>query len=248
MRQTLSSAEEEIEFITRTYGLEDLKIRHLRTVGLAAGESFADSYGTNDKLLTFSIVPRVVTRDGMQFDFIASYDGQQLLEQKDVSVGNYETVMLRGGSGEFGIREFTGPDGVESVPDKRGLLVTITPTVIAVRGLQNRPSDLSRPTNQFGARVRIGPDDLFIMPSVLSRVALKFSAGSAPKGTITLEAVITPEGQVTNVKVLDSPEPAYNGRAIEVFRQYRFISAKLNGKPTYATWRETFVLGRPDAQ
>lgn len=246
LRQTVNSADEEVEYLTRTYGLEDLKPRHVRAVGLAEGESFTDAFGSNDKPLTFTIVPRRVSRDSVQLDFRAGYAGQALIELKEVTVNNYETVMLRGGSSEFGLRQFQGPKGVESVPDKRALLVTITPTIIAVRGLQNRPSDLSRPTDMYGSVVRLSPDDVFIMPAVLSRVALKFSAGSAPKGQITLEAVITPDGRVTNVKVLESPDAAYNSRAIEVFRQYRFTPATLNGKPTYATYRESFVLSRPE--
>jgi TonB family protein len=247
LKQTVNTADEEVEFITRTYGLEELKPRHVRSVGLAEGENFTDAFGSNDKPLTYSILPRSVTREGVRFDFKASYDGQTLIELKDVTAGNYETVMLRGGRGDFGVRQFQGPKGLESVPDKRSLLVTVTPTIIAVRGLQNRPSDLSRPTDMYGSIVRLGADDQFIMPSVLTRLPLRFSAGSSPKGQIALEAVITPDGRVTNVKVLESPDPAYNGRAIEVFRQYKFIPGSLNGKPTYATWRETFVFSRPEA-
>ncbi|MFN7944642.1 MAG: energy transducer TonB [Blastocatellia bacterium] len=246
LKQTVNTADEEAEYITRTYGVEDLKPRHVRSVGLAESESFTDAFGSNDKPLTFTIIPRRISRDSVSFDFKAAYDGKTLLEKSDVTVNNYETVMLRGGRGEFGIKQFQGPKGLESIPDKRALLVTITPTIIAVRGLQNRPSDLSRPTDQYGAAARLSPDDVFIMPSVLTRVALKFSSGSAPKGQIVLEGVITPDGRVTNVKVLESPDAAYNARAIEVFRQYKFTPAMLNGKPTWATWRETFVLSRPE--
>jgi hypothetical protein len=45
------------------------------------------------------------------------------------------------------VQEFTGPKGIERVPAKRSLLVTVTPAVVAVKGLQNRPSDISRPTD-----------------------------------------------------------------------------------------------------
>jgi TonB family protein len=60
-----------------------------------------------------------------------------------------------------------------------------------------------------------------------------------------MEAIITPDGRVTNVRVLDSPDPAYNPRAIEAYRQYRFNPAQLNGKPTYATYRETIIFTKP---
>jgi TonB family protein len=244
--QTVSSAEEEIEYLARTYGLEDLKPRHIRAIGLRESESFTDSQPMNERQLVFTVTPRVVTREGMSLDVVASYDGQPLLEAKAVKVGNYETVMLRGGRGDFGVREFIGPGGAtERAPEKRALLITITPTIIATRGLQNRPADLSRPTTRYGAPVRLNEGDVFIMPSVILRVLPKFSAGSKPKGSITLEGIITPDGSVTNVRVYDTPDPAYNARAIEAFRQYRFNPALLNGQLTYASYRETIVFTRP---
>jgi TonB family protein len=246
LKQTLSSAEEEVDHITRTYGIEDLKPRHIRAVGLREGESFTDAQPMNERQMVFTITPRAVTREGVKLDFLARYDGQLVLEAQGVNVGNYETVMLRGKQGDFGVREFVGPGGaVERVAEKRALLVTVTPTVITVRGLQNRPADISRPTDQFGATVRLGERDVFVMPSIIARVAPRFVAGSLPKGSITMEAIITPDGRVTNVRVLDSPDPAYNPRAIEAYRQYRFNPAQLNGKPTYATYRETIIFTKP---
>lgn len=245
LKQTVSSAEEEISFITRTYGVEGMKVRHVRAVGLREGESFSDAQTVNERELVFTITPRSVTRDGARFDVSASYDGKKLMDLKDVAVGNYETVMLRGGHGEFGVKEFMGPKGVETVPDKRALLVTITPTVINVRGLQNRPSDLSRPTDEYGAPVQLSASDVFVMPVVITRAAPKFVAGHLPKGQIVLEGTVMPDGRVTNVKVLDTPDPAYNARVIEAFKQYHFKPATLNGKPTYASFRETFVFSRP---
>jgi len=50
------------------------------------------------------------------------------------------------------------------------------------------------------------------------------------------------------VRVLDSPDSALNAKAIETFRQYRFNPAKLNGRPTYATYRETIIMSKPDFQ
>ena len=246
LKQTVSTAEEEIDYITRTFGVEELKTRHVRAVGLREGESFSDSQPMNERPLVFTVTPREVTRDGVRFDFIARYADKVVLEAKGVVANNYETVMLRGRRGDFGVREFIGPGGaIERVPDQRALLVTITPTVIAVRGLQNRPHDISRPTDQFGAPARLNEGDVFIMPSVVTRALPKFVAGNLPTGAITLEAVITPEGRVTNVRVLDSPDSAYNAKAIEAYRQYRFEPARLNGQPAYATYRETFVFGRP---
>jgi TonB family protein len=245
LKQTVSTAEEEIGFITRTYGVEDMKARHVRSVGLREGEPFSDAQTLNERELVFTVIPRSVTREGVRFDVSASYDGKTLMDLKDVAVGNYETVMLKGGRGAFGVKEFVGPNGIETAPDKRALLVTVTPTVIGVRGLQNRPSDLSRPTDQYGAPVQLSAGDVFVMPVVITRAAPKFVAGSLPKGQVVVEGTVTPDGRVTNVKVLDTPDTAYNTKIVEAFKQYHFKPATLNGQPTYASFRETFVFSRP---
>jgi TonB family protein len=248
LRQTLSSADEEIEYISGTYGIEEMKIRHLRSIGLTENETFTDAQGMNDKLLTFSMTPLAVSREAVSFKLTAKYDGKSLMDFQEVSSDSYETILLRGGIGTFGIREFSGPNGVESVPEKRGLLMTITSIITPVRGLQNRPSDLSRAVDQYGASVRLTPEDVFVMPSVLTRITPKFVTTRNLKGTVVLEGVITPDGRVTNIRVLDSPDPAYNPKFIETFRQYKFGPALLNGKPTYATWRETFILNANSPQ
>lgn len=248
LKVTASTPEEEIEYISRNFGVEELKVRHVRTVGLREGEAFTDSQPMNEHQLVFTILPRIISKTEVTFDFSAKYDDQTLLEVKSVTAGNYETAMLRGERGGFGVREFKGPEGMESVPEKRALLVTITPTVQTARGLQNKPSDISRPTDQFGAKVELTESDTFIIPAVINRAPLKFSPGSSPKGSITLQCVVTPEGRVTNVRVLDSPDSALNSKAIETFRQYRFNPAKLNGRPTYATYRETIIMSKPDFQ
>jgi TonB family protein len=154
--------------------------------------------------------------------------------------------MLRGARSGFGVREFQGPEGIEKAPETRALLVTITPTVTTTRNLQNKPSDISRPTDQFGSKVELAESDIFVMPAVTNRVPIKFPPGAAVKGSITLEGIVTPEGRVTNVRVLDTPDPALNPKAIEAFRQYRFNPPKLNGRATYATFRETIILGKQE--
>lgn len=245
LRQTASSAEEEIDYVSRTYGVEDMKLRHLRSIGLRESESFTDVQVLNDRPFTFTIVPRTVTREDVRLDLTVRYAEQTVLNVKDVVVKNYETIALRGGRGEFGVREFAGPNGKESVPEKRSLFVTLTAAITVARGLQNRPSDISRPTDQFGAKITLEPNDVFVLPSVVNRVPPRFVAGSIPKGSITLEGIVTPEGKVTNVRVLDTPDTAFNVKAIDAFRQYKFNPARLNGKPTYATYRETIVFGKP---
>jgi TonB family protein len=244
LKITASTPEEEIDHITRNYGAEEVKLRHVRTIGLREGETFTDSQPANDRQLSFTITPRIVTKGDVTLEFIARFDNQILLEAKSVTINSYETVMLRGKRGDFGVREFMGPNGVEKTPEKRALLVTITPTVQSARSLANKPSEISRPTDQFGSRVELGESDTFVMPAVINRAPLKFASGAQAKGSITLEGIVTPEGRVTNVRVLDSPDTALNPKAIEAFRQYRFNPAKLNGRATYATFRETIILSK----
>jgi TonB family protein len=246
LNQTASTPEEEMDSIKRNFGAEELKFRYVRSIGLRESETFTDSQPMNERQFSFTIVPRVVTKSDVSFDFIAKYEEKVLLEAKGVTIGNYETVMLRGARSGFGVREFQGPDGVEKAPETRALLVTITPTVTTTRNLQNKPSDISRPTDQFGSKVELTEGDIFVMPSVANRAPIKFPPGASVKGTITLEGVITPEGRATNVRVLDTPDPALNPKAIEAFRQYRFNPPKLNGRATYATFRETIILGKQD--
>ncbi len=248
LKVTANTPEEEIEYIQRNFGAEDLKVRHVRTIGLREAEAFTDSQPMNEKQFVFIITPRIISKSEVTFDFLAKYGDQTVLEAKSVTAGSYETVMLRGERSGFGVKEFKGPDGVESVPETRSLLVTITPTVQTARSLQNKPSDISRPTDQFGSKVELGESDTFIIPSIINRAPLKFVPGSKPKGSITLQCIVTPEGLVSNVRVLDSPDSALNPKAIESFRQYRFNPAKLNGRPTYATFRETIILSKPELQ
>jgi TonB family protein len=246
LNQTASTPEEEMDVIKRSFGAEEVKFRYVRSIGLREGESFTDSQPMNERQFTLTIIPRVITKSDVSFDFTAKFADKVVLEAKGVTVGNYETVLLRGARSGFGVREFQGPDGVEKAPETRALLLTITPTVTTARSLQNKPSDISRPTDQFGSKVEITEGDIFVMPAVTNRTPIKFPPGASVKGSITLEGIVTPEGRITNVRVLDTPDPALNPKAIEAFRQYRFNPPKLNGRATYATFRETIILGKQE--
>jgi TonB family protein len=246
LNQTASTPDEEMDVIKRSFGAEEVKFRYVRSIGLREGETFTDSQPMNERQFSFTIIPRVVTKSDVSFEFTAKYADKVLLEAKGVTIGNYETVMLRGAKSGFGVREFQGPDGIEKAPETRALLVTITPTVTTTRNLQNKPSDISRPTDQFGSKVELAEGDIFVMPAVTNRAPIKFPPGAAVKGSITLEGIVTPEGRVTNVRVLDTPDSALNPKAIEAFRQYRFNPPKLNGRATYATFRETIILGKQE--
>jgi hypothetical protein len=64
------------------------------------------------------------------------------------------------------------------------------------------------------------------MPTLTSRAPLNFVPGSRVRGSITLEGIITPDGRVTNVRILDTPDPALNPKAIEAFRQLPVYSCQ----------------------
>jgi len=243
LKQTAATADEEIEYLTRNFGLDEVRLRHVRAVGLRTGESYTDSQPANDQQLLVTIKPSLITREAVHFDITAKFNDKVLMEIKDASVDNYGTVALRGGRGGFGVREFAGPNGPETVPEQRALLLTVTATIIDVRGLKNKPSDLSRLCNEFGVAVPLQEGDVFVMPTIVTRMMPKFVTTSLPKGTFILEAVITPDGRVTNVKVIETPDSGLNVKFIEAFRQYHFNPARLNGKPTYATYREAFAFG-----
>ena len=242
LNQTASTPEEEMDVISKGYGAEEVKFRYVRSIGLREGESFTDTQPMNERQFSFTITPRIVTKNDVSIEFSAKYADKVLVDLKGVTVGSYETVLLRGARSGFGVREFKGPEGIEKSPETRALLVTITPTVTTARSLQNKPSDISRPTDQYGTRLSLTENDIFVMPAVINRTPVKFPPGAAVKGSITLEGIVTPEGRITNVRILDTPDTAYNPKAIEAFRQYRFNPAKLNGRATYATFRETIIL------
>ncbi|MEY4167429.1 MAG: energy transducer TonB [Blastocatellia bacterium] len=245
LKARATSPQEEVALVSRQTGAAEIRLRHVKSVGLREGEAFTDSQPMNDRPFTFTIDPRIITREDLTLDFTASYDGRTLLEVKGVTVGTNDTLALRGQSGGFAVREFAGPGGTEKAPTTRALLVTIALVIQNTKALQNRPSDISRPTDQFGSRITLDRSDIFVMPTLTSRAPLNFAPGSRARGSITLEGIITPDGRVTNVRVLDTPDPALNPKAVEAFRQYRFTPAKLNGRETYATYRETILLEKP---
>ena len=245
LRTRAVTPQDEIELLGRSLGAVEVRLRHSKAVGLREGEAFTESQPMNDRSLTYTILPRIITREELTLDFTASYDGKVLLEVKSLTVTGNETIALRGQTGAFGIRDTAGPTGTETTAVTRALLVAITPVIQNIRALQNRPSDISRPTDQFGSRITLDRNDIFVMPTLTSRAPLNFAQGSRVRGSVTLEGVITPAGRVTNVRVLDTPDPALNPKVIEAFRQYRFTPARLNGRETYATYRETIMLDKP---
>jgi len=63
--------------------------------------------------------------------------------------------------------------------------------------------------------------------------------------TVLVEGIITPDGKVTNIKVIRGVEPELDKIAIDAFRRFQFQGATLNDKPAFASWREEIAFKVP---
>ena len=242
---TYSSADDEIAHLKDKYKLEEVAVRHVRSAGLKSGETFNDAALLGPEYMTFWVTPRDVVRGYMKIDIRVRYANQPILDVKGVELENFETVAIRGGKGMFGAKFFVGAGGrQESVPIERTLLISVTPEIVPVQSLRNRREQLSHPVDEYGAPIKMSESDRFTPPVPLERVSPKFEAGRGVRGSVLLAGVVTPEGKMTNVQVLRSLEPVMDDRAVDAFRHYTFSPALLNGKPTYATFREELVFTR----
>lgn len=245
---TYSTAEEEIAYVKDRHKLQEIAVRHVRSVGLRSGETFNDAVLLGPEYMVFTLTPRDVVRGYMKLDLRVRYANEPLLDAKGVEFGNFETVMLRGGKGMFGVKYFVGGGGrQESAPAERTLLVSVTPEIVPVATLRNRPAELSRPVDEYGGSIQIQPGDRFTPPVPLERVAPQFESGRSVRGAVLLSGVVTPDGNIINIRVLRSLDPVIDERAVEAFRQYKFSPALLNAKPVFATYREelTFAAAPP---
>jgi TonB family protein len=148
----------------------------------------------------------------------------------------------------FGAKYFIGAGGrQESVPAARTLLISVTPEIVPVASLRNRPQQLSHPVDEFGSPVRMTESDRFTPPVALERVVPRFDAGRSIRGSVLVAGTVTPEGKIINARVMRGIDPMIDERAVEAFRRYRFSPALLNGKPVHATFREevTFAQAAP---
>lgn len=243
LAQTFSSAEEEVTHLKDKYKLEDVVLRHIRSVGLLSGQAFMEAILMGSDYMLLEVKLEGATRGRMSFDFKASYGGQTLLDVNGIELENFETAVLRGGLGQFGLKYFIGPGGrQESAPVERGLLVSVTPEIVPAEALRNRPEELSRPTDEYGKPIELKQGDKFTPPIAIERVVPKFEVGQRISGSVLLGGIVTPEGRIINVRVIRSLDPQMDQRAVEAFRQYRFSPALLNGKPIYATYREELTF------
>jgi hypothetical protein len=250
MTQTFSSAKDELAYLRDKQKLEGVEMRHVRSVGLGAGETFTDAMLLGPEYMVVSVTPIELQRSSTKLDVKVKYANEPLLDAKAVHAANFETVMLRGGKGMFGIKYFVGSGGRrESAPMERTLLVSVTPEIVPASGLRNRPEEISRPVDEYGASITLKEGDRFTPPVALERVVPKFDSERALRGTVLLGGVVTPEGKIININVLRSLDPEIDPRGVEALRQYHFSPALLNGNPTYATFREevAFESGRASA-
>ena len=247
---TYSTAEEEIASLKDKYKLQELAVRHIRSVGLRTGETFNDAVLLGPEYMVFTVTPRDAVRGYMKLDLRVRYANEPLLEVKGAEFDNYETKLFRGGKGMFGAKSFIGAGGrQESVPAERTLLVSVTPEIVPVTNLRNRPQELSHPVDEFGGVIAMKESDRFTPPVALERVAPQFEAGRNVRGSVLLGGVVTPEGKIINIHVMRSLDPVIDERAVGAFRQYKFSPALLNGKSVFATYREeiTFAAPQPSA-
>jgi TonB family protein len=245
---TYSTAQEEIAYLKDKYKLQEIAVRHIRSVGLRNGEMFNDAVLLGPEYMVFTVTPRDVARGYMKLDMRIRYANEPLLDAKGVEFGNFETVMLRGGKGMFGVKYFVGAGGrQESAPVERTVLVSVTPEIVPVLNLRNRPQELSHPVDEYGGPIQLKEGDRFTPPVALERVAPQFESGRTVRGAVLLSGTVTPEGKIVNIRVLRSLDPVIDERAVEAFRQYKFSPALLNAKPVFATYREelTFAAAPP---
>ena len=243
---TYSTAKEELAYLKDKYKLEEPAVRHIRSVGLRGGETFNDAVLLGPEYMVFTVTPRDVVRGYMKLDLRVRYGNEPLLDVKGIEFENFETVVFRGGKGMFGAKYFVGAGGrQESAPAERTLLVSVTPEIVPVTNLRNRPQELSRPVDEYGGAIQTKEGDRFTPPVALERVPPRFEAGRAVRGSVLLGGVVTPEGQISNIRILRSLDPVIDERAVDAFRQYRFSPALLNGKAVFATYREEITFAAP---
>ncbi|MFL6213125.1 MAG: energy transducer TonB [Blastocatellia bacterium] len=246
LNSTFSSADEERAYIKDKHKLDELAVRHVRSVGLRGGDTFNDAVLLGPEYMTLVLTPREVIRGYMKLDVTVRYGNQPLLDVKNIEFENYETVLLRGGKGMFGVKYYIGAGGAQqSVPIERALLVSITPELVPLANLRNRPEQLSHPVDEYGRPLVMKESDRFTPPVATERVAPKFESARPVRGSVLLAGTVTPEGKIINVRVVRSLDPVIDDRAMDAFRRYQFSPALLNGKPVYATFREEISFAPP---
>jgi len=245
LSESFSSPGDEAAYLKVKQNLQDVALRHNRSVGLTPGQEFLDAILLGPEYMVIKVTPAELQRGHTKLDLVVRYANQSVLEVRSVDIDNFETVLLRGGKGMFGVKYFVGSGGrQESAPLQRTLLVSVMAGVVPAAELHNRPGVLSHPVNEFGAALVLKEGDRFTPPVVLDRVVPRFETGRKIQGAVTLSGVVTPEGKMTNVQVEHSLDSEIDQRAMEAFRQYKFSPAMLNAKPIGATYQEEITFAR----
>jgi TonB family protein len=243
---TFDTPDKEIAFIRDRYGAEEMNLRRFKSVGLGDGEFYTDTNRLGPDFLSVTVIARDVTRSEATFDISATYGKQSVMDYKGVRIERFETLLLKGKAGMFGIRTFVGPGGVnESAVAMQTLLVTITSDIAQIDHVQNRPRDLTHPTEDNGAPVKLAETDKYSPPIIVNRVDPTLPLRRPIVNTVLVEGIITPDGKVTNIKVIRGVEPELDKIAIDAFRRFQFQGATLNDKPAYASWREEIAFKIP---
>jgi hypothetical protein len=235
--QTFDRLEDEQVYLKKTLGLEGLEARHLRSVGLIEGEAYREGAFMSGDTLELEVKVLTVTRGAVTLEWKIKYGDTKLLEVSRVEVHNFETVAMKGGRGRFGVRTFAGPKGNEQARAEATLLVTVTPVIVPLAQLRNRPREISYPCDEYGRPVEVNNDDVFFPPVIAERVVPKFPTRRVTP-SILVEGVVTPDGRVTNVRVLRTFDSELNSFAVDAFKGYKVLPARLNGQPVHATLRE----------
>jgi TonB family protein len=195
--------------------------------------------------MVIKVTPGDMQRGRLKLDLLVRYANESILDSKSVDIDNFETILLRGGKGMFGVKYFVGSGGrQESAPLERTLLVSVLAGIVPAAELHNRPGVLSHPVDEYGAAIVLKEGDRFTPPVVLDRVVPKFETGRKIQGAVTLSGVVAADGKMTNVQAVHSLDSEIDQRAMEAFRQYKFSPAMLNAKPIGATYQEEITFAR----
>jgi TonB family protein len=245
LSESFASPGDETAYLKVKQSLQDVALRHNRSVGLTPGQDFLDAVLLGPEYMVIKVTPAELQRGHLKLDLQVRYANENVLNAKSVDIDSFETVLLRGGKGMFGVKYFVGSGGrQETAPLERTLLVSVMAGIVPSGELHNRPGVLSHPVNEYGASLTLKEGDRFTPPVVLDRVVPKFETGRKIQGSVTLTGVVTPEGKMTNVQVEHSLDSEIDLRAVEAFREYKFSPAMLNAKPIGATYQEEISFAR----
>jgi TonB family protein len=195
--------------------------------------------------MVIKVVAADLQRGHLKLDLQVRYANENILDARSVDLDNFETVLLRGGKGMFGIKYYVGSGGhQESAPLERTLLVSVMAGIVPAAELRSRPGVLSHPVDEYGAVIVLKEGDRFTPPVVLDRVVPRFETGRKIQGAVTLSGVVAADGKMTNVQTVHSLDSEIDQRAMEAFRQYKFSPAMLNARPIGATYQEEISFAR----